>query len=102
MTPADILSAMKNWQEIPVNDICEAVRGSDVKREHLEARLVEAGYFYAIAFDAFMPPRWVAENVVASGGPWPQDLNAIIMDEWGPPATEAERALRPSLAHYYK
>lgn len=61
MTINDILSKLKRWEEIPVNDICEAVRGSDVRREHLEKRLVEAGYFYAIAFDAFMPPGWVAQ-----------------------------------------
>lgn len=58
----DILSALKAGEEIAVNDIVAATRGGSVTRRDLEQRLRDAGYFYAIAHDAFMPPSWVAQQ----------------------------------------
>lgn len=101
MSILHLLEKANRGEEISVNEIVAAC-GDHFDRNGIERRLVDAGYFYAIAYDAFMPPAWVAEHVVASGGPHPQDLSAIIMDEWGPPVSDAVRAMRPSLNDYYK
>lgn len=60
MTVNDILSMMNRGEEIPVTPLAAACRGDHVARADLERRIREAGYFYAIAFDAFMPPGWIA------------------------------------------
>ncbi len=57
-----VLGMMKRGEEIPVEDIVDATRGSHVARADLERRLTDAGYFYAIAYDRFMPPSWVEQQ----------------------------------------
>lgn len=60
LTVNDILSMIKRGDEIGATDLDQACRDSNVARADLERRVVDAGYFYAIKHDAFMPPAWIA------------------------------------------
>lgn len=56
----DMLERIGRGERICATEVAQACGHDPQKRQETEALLTLAGYFYAIAHDAFMPPTWVA------------------------------------------